>query len=122
MNNKVSIEHAICVFEQEIGYKPDPNNPKDKATVGILEIGIRYALSGNLITKSELDIFHDVLYGATDKSFDEKTLYKLWLKVPSDIKDDVMRWGINDTPVRDQIYEWAEENPELFNDIISCKE
>jgi uncharacterized protein (DUF2267 family) len=116
-NDKVNLEHAIRVFELEMGYTPDPTNTQDKATVGILEVGIRYALSGNLLTKRDLDSFHDAVFNATDKHFDEKTLYKLWLQVPSDIKDDAQHWGASDTVVSDHIYEWAQQNPQLFEGI-----
>lgn len=121
-DDKLNLEHAIRVFQMEMGYKPDPSNEKDSATVGILEVGIRYALSGNLLSTVGLDSFHEALYQATDKEFDDDTLYDLWLRLPMNMKKDAQRWGVNDSVVQDRIYTWATQNPEVFYDIGNKEE
>ena len=105
-------EFALQVFEREIKRPANINDPQDKATVAILAIGIRYGRSGDLLTRDDLNVLHDVLLDVTDLEYTDEQLYVVWANIPDDIKADATRWGMSDTVVRDNIYEWAEENIE----------
>lgn len=112
-NNIEHFEFALQVFEREIGRPADINNAQDKATVAILAIGIRHGLSGNLLTRDDLNALHDVLLEVTDLEYTDEQLYKVWEKVSRHIKDEATHWGLSDTVVRDNVYKWAEKNLKL---------
>lgn len=63
------------------------------------------------ITKNEWIHLHDVILEATNKlSLSQEELESLFDELPDDIKCDAYKWGLNDTVVRDNIYEWYQEN------------
>lgn len=111
-NTEQALELAILAFNFEMGRDPDLNENKDMATVAILAKGIEYARSGNLLTRRELDTIHDVMYDIFDKDFDNNTLLSIWSKhVPEQIKNTAKQWGADDSVVRDDLHEWAAEQP-----------
>lgn len=61
--------------------------------------------------KDEINTLKDVIFNATDKfDISDEEALELWGKLPDEIKLDVCKWGINDTPTREDIYEWIKEN------------
>ena len=65
------------------------------------------------LERSDLDVLHDIILGALDYPADKLTdnvILSYWEKLPEHIKDDAAHWDIDDTVVRDTIYEWLEEN------------
>lgn len=109
-NKTEDYDFALQVFECELGRPADINNAQDKATIGILAIGIRYGRSGVLLTRPDLDALHDVLYNLSDITYTDEQLYTIWKEIPQHLKDDATHWGMNDTVVRDNIYGWAKKN------------
>ena len=61
-------------------------------------------------SQGEWDHLHDVIldatYSTSKLSLTEKELEGLFDELPQNIKDDSYRWGLNDSVVRDNIYEW----------------
>ena len=66
------------------------------------------------ITQSEWDHLHDVVLDVTfhngKLSMSQEELEILYDELPSNIKDDIAHWGLNDTCVRDNIWEWYNDN------------
>jgi hypothetical protein len=64
--------------------------------------------------KNEWNHLHDVVLSATwDTSklkLSQSELEYLFEELPEYIKEDVYRWGLNDTVVRDSIYVWIKKN------------
>ncbi len=54
--------------------------------------------------EGDLDSLHDIVYGLTGKPQTHKELELVWKKLPEHIKEDAIRWGIDDSVVRDNIY------------------
>jgi hypothetical protein len=52
---------------------------------------------------------HDVVYEVTGYSYTNEELLKIFIKLPEDILLDAAKWGMNDTVVRDNIYEHLEK-------------
>ena len=52
------------------------------------------------------DVILDVTYSTSKLSLTQKELEGLFDELPQNIKDDSYRWGLNDSVVRDNIYEW----------------
>jgi len=51
---------------------------------------------------------HDVVYEVLDKQMTNKELETLFRSLPSDLKEDAFHWGLSDSVVRDNIYEYLE--------------
>lgn len=60
--------------------------------------------------KDEWDSFHDTIFDLTGKeSIDKKALVTFWESLPENLKKDSIRWGLNDSVVRDNIYEYLQK-------------
>jgi len=57
------------------------------------------------VSDHELDCLHDVIMDATGHSLGKKLLIRLIKKLPDHIKGSIISWGLNDTEVREQIYD-----------------
>lgn len=60
---------------------------------------------------------HDCVYNATydektedGKSFTQSELEVLFLEMPENMKMDAFKWGMSDTPWRDEVYAWYQKN------------
>lgn len=63
------------------------------------------------LTRSDLDTLHDTVGNAIDKwNCTDSELISIWKILPNDIKADAVHYGISDTPTREKIYTWLEEN------------
>ena len=63
------------------------------------------------LEKEDYSYIKETIYNATEKELTDDQVKVIWdSHLPEHIKDDAIRWGLNDTPTRDNIYEWAEEN------------
>jgi hypothetical protein len=62
-------------------------------------------------TRMDLDQLHDLVFNALeiDLKTDEEIM-KYWRMLPNDIKKDFERWGVGDTPTRDNAYVWLQSN------------
>ena len=60
--------------------------------------------------KHDWDHLHDVVleatWNTTKLNLNQEQLEKLYLELPEDLKKDAEHWGLSDTVVRDNIYEW----------------
>lgn len=113
--NIQNLSHSLFIFENEMGRKPDINNLHDKAIIGFIEIGVRYSLNGELLTKNDLDHLHDVLVDSIDIDFPMEIVQKIWLReVPFALKADALHWGASDTVVRDDFFKWTKKNKEIL--------
>lgn len=72
----------------------------------------------------DVKYMHDTVYEALNKSLSEKELEDLFLSLPKDIQLDALKWGITDTVVRDNIYEYLIEQNKpkpQYNPITEVK-
>ena len=56
------------------------------------------------------DCILNATYNTTKLSLSQKELETLFLELPVDMQDDAVHWGMNDTPWRDNLYEWYQDN------------
>lgn len=65
-------------------------------------------------TQNEWDHLHDVIFSATYNTtklkLDQTGLEKLFNELPESIKEDAYHWGLSDSVIRDNIYEWYQQN------------
>ena len=63
------------------------------------------------LDRHDLDVLHDVIYNAyydlfnIEKDLSDQEILDYWKLIPDDIKIDVVKYGISDTPTRDRIYD-----------------
>ena len=63
-----------------------------------------------ILEQGDLEHLHDVILEAINKSLPDKEIIKIWdLILPEDIKLQAEQYGISDTVVRDNIYEFMEK-------------
>lgn len=74
---------------------------------------MEFDLSTVKLDRDDLNTIHDVILNALDINVDDETIIKYWNAFPEDIKLDAMKWGVSDTPTRDEMYEWLIENGKL---------
>ena len=61
--------------------------------------------------QSDLDTLHDVIFNALGKEdLTNEQIIEYWNKLPEDIKLEAIEWGVSDTPTRDNMYEWFQQN------------
>lgn len=60
---------------------------------------------------SDLASLHDTLAEALDlEDLTEAEILRVWDHVPDHLRGAVAHWGVDDSVVRDNIYEWAQKN------------
>lgn len=64
------------------------------------------------LDRSDLNSLHDVIFEALDyiDELSDEIIMEYWKEIPRDIKMDAIKWGLSDTPTRDNIYVWLQEN------------
>ena len=63
------------------------------------------------LDRDDLNTLHDIIGEALDNwELTDEQLIEYWNKLPNDIKADAMKWGVSDTPTRDNIYVWIRDN------------
>lgn len=63
------------------------------------------------LSQDDLNTLHDVFCEALDKeSLTNSEIIEYWNKLPDDIKLDALKWGVSDTPTRDNMYMWLQKN------------
>ena len=59
----------------------------------------------------DLNTLHDVIFSALGKEdLTNEQIMEYWNMFPEDIKLDALKWGVDDTPTRDNMYVWLKEN------------
>lgn len=59
--------------------------------------------------KHEWAHLHDVVLDTTGKSLKQLELEALYNTLPEYLQEDAVHWGLNDSVVRDNIYEYLEK-------------
>ena len=59
--------------------------------------------------EGDFDSLHDTVFDLTDISLSHEQLLKIFNMLPQHLKDDAIRWGVDDSVVRDNIYEHLEK-------------
>lgn len=68
-------------------------------------------LNNIVLDRHDLDVLHDVIYNAyydlfnIEKDLSDQEILDYWKLIPDDIKIDVVKYGMSDTPTRDRIYD-----------------
>jgi len=60
--------------------------------------------------RDDLDTLHDVIFNSLKKDLIDEQVIEYWNKLPEDITLDAVKWGVDDTPTRDNMYRWFKEN------------
>jgi hypothetical protein len=61
--------------------------------------------------QDDLNTLHDVIFNALDKEgLTNEQIMEYWNMFPEDIKLDALKWGVSDTPTRDNMYVWIQKN------------
>lgn len=63
------------------------------------------------LEQSDLDSLHDTIAEALDKwPIGDDQIIDIWKQIPNHIKAEAVKWGVNDTVVKDDVYVWIKEN------------
>jgi hypothetical protein len=61
--------------------------------------------------KNTLGRLHDVIFDSTNIDIKkDEDIISCYNKLPDHIKNDVVKYGIHDTPTRDKMFIWFQEN------------
>lgn len=61
--------------------------------------------------QEDLDSLHDVILEALNiEDLDNEKIIEYWNMFPENIKLDAIKWGMRDTPTRDNMYDWLQKN------------
>lgn len=61
-------------------------------------------------SKLSLTHLHDIIFGLTSKSLTDVELDSMLHTFPDDLQQDIIRWGLSDTVVRENIFEYLTNN------------
>lgn len=65
--------------------------------------------------EGDLDPLHDIVYDLTNVKLNHEQLEIFWNQLPEHIKNEAIHWGLNDSVVRDNIYEQLEKEMNEHN-------
>lgn len=73
---------------------------------------MKFDLSKIELEKDDLGTLEYIIDEAVDgySEVSSKEMLSIWNEIPDLIKLDALKWGIDDTEVRDQIYLWVKNN------------
>tara|TARA_R110000851_G_scaffold190156_1_gene340518 strand:- start:396 stop:620 length:225 start_codon:yes stop_codon:yes gene_type:complete len=61
--------------------------------------------------QSDLNTIHDVIFNALgEEDLTNEQIIEYWNKLPEEIKLEALKWGVGDTPTRDDMYVWFKAN------------
>ncbi len=62
-----------------------------------------------------LDCFHDVIFDSTGEDLTQEELILKFSELPNEIKIIAIKWGMNDTVFRDEVYTYfnGKSNPKI---------
>ena len=79
---------------------------------------MKFNLSKVELDRNDLNTLHDVIFNALGKNdLTDKQIREHWSKLPEDIKLDALKWGIDDTPTKDNMYVWFQKNRKILYEI-----
>jgi hypothetical protein len=64
-----------------------------------------------VLTINEINHLHDIVYDLIKLDLDHNNLARYLRHLPENIRKDIEHWGLNDTVVRDTIYNYLSKNP-----------
>lgn len=70
-------------------------------------------MDGNIdmkLTEYDLDVLHDLILEALDIHPTRVEILTYWDKLPRDIQLDCEKYGVSDTPTKEDIYLWLLKN------------
>lgn len=72
------------------------------------------------LNRSELDTIHSVMGEVTNRwDYTDQEVNTFWNILPTNIKLDAIKWGVSDTPTRENMYVFFIENKEdVENQIL----
>lgn len=71
-------------------------------------------------TQSDFDSLHDVIFNALDiEGLTNEQIMNYWEMFPKNIKLDAIKWGVSDTPTRDNMYVWLQENRKSKDNVYN---
>ena len=59
--------------------------------------------------EGDFDSLHDIVYSLTEVKLSHDELEKVFRALPEDFQADAIHWGISDTAVRENIYEYLQK-------------
>ena len=62
------------------------------------------------LEKEDIAHLHDVILEALNRHLTDEEVIDFYNKLPQHLKDEAEHWGLDDSVVRDNIYEWLEEH------------
>lgn len=63
------------------------------------------------LTESDLNFIRDAIYDITNNfEFSDEKILEYYDMLPMHIKLEILKWGANDTPTREIMYEWFSNN------------
>jgi hypothetical protein len=70
-----------------------------------------------ILEQSDIDHLHDVVKEALDipGEIPNDVIIGVWYMLPEHLQEEATHWGLSDSVVRDNIYEWLENNKYIFN-------
>jgi len=65
-----------------------------------------------VLEQEDIDDLRDTISNAIDttENLTNEKVLEVWNKLPDDIKENAIHWGLDDTVVGDEIYEWIIDN------------
>jgi len=69
------------------------------------------------LEQDDINHLHDVILEALDfhEPIPNDVVIGVYHMLPEDLREQAEHWGLSDTVVRDNIYEWLQENKENLN-------
>jgi hypothetical protein len=64
------------------------------------------------LEKEDYNVLHDIVYGLTSETLTNDELKLIWDNLPEYLKLEAVHWGVDDTVVRDNIYEHLKKSYE----------
>jgi hypothetical protein len=74
---------------------------------------MKFDLSKIELEQSDLDTLSDVIFNALDEEdLTNEQIIDYWNMFPDNLKLEALKWGIDDTPTKENMYLWL---------ILNCK-
>ena len=69
-----------------------------------------------ILEPEDIAHLHDVVMEALDipGTIPYKVIIGVWYTLPEHLQEEAIHWGLSDSVVRDNIYEWLENNKDIF--------
>ena len=65
-----------------------------------------------VLEKEDFAVIHDIVFDIMGYDASDEQCQLIWDALDEDLQDDAIRWGLNDTPTRENIYAHMKEQYE----------